>query len=1463
MGSGRDREHHGVLTCVFPLALAACAGLAQEQNPPGWANLEPGAVLYRNGLFFDGVEYQGHTSIFWFYDARADEYRILQASGPGMPVGPRDWAAFVESGEFVGSLGPHPHNTPPGVELRDSLVYSALYHAGANYAATPLQTVCGNAIDCDRGNVSFQTRRSCSIFDLFDQCSALRCDGFADLVYRDNGILLYDSWPNTPGHMYGQASDWSLTAVPPKPSAQVIDPVDGLVRITFDEPMSKFSLFDDGENPVSIEATGSEGTQFTVELVEYSYPQRAGGEIMDFLYWFDPNPIYDNWHENYDFDAEFDGPQWPCVYSPDGWGSLPTGSFKSDNRHDVDGVTVRVLGGVPGETITVRITDAARDLGGNRLQDTVDGASTSYMLGGIGPDITTPTVSIIDPFDGQQLEDLQSTIVRVAAEDNEGIDRVEFFADGILIGVDDTPNTDSPPAYTTAWVLNDYFGQVLLQAVAFDDAGNSASDSIVVTVDREATSCGIATFGAWEFEEIGDGDGVIERGESAEVRIPITATGGFMNDVVAVLIPNVSGFIQEPDNIDDLGGFTQGQSKTAGSFLIDIPNLLPQNVEFRLALSYNDGTTACLDDDVEVFSFPQQGAFAPSFMVCETLLIEDDPSDAGENNGNGTLENGEDAAIRFSLRNTGSADAANVRARPLGFGTPDLQVDTNFENLGDIAQGNCEATVTDTWDLFADRSLPPGTYTSDIEVTYGGAPQPVILSGALQVTVEPEAWIVVSPQSSDFGVVSPGDTVAEEFELVNDGTETLTVTGVTHSASDTSLSISTPFTVNASSSRTVTVQIDTTSLSGVISRETVFETDGRVRDPGEDDTARISGSVSASYPVFWTGNPANSEDPEVGGGLVSWTDSRSGDQDIWGFDLETGEMFPLVAAEGDQWDPRIDGEWLAWEDSRGGTGSGSEQTYDVRAMHLPTGAELIVADSALDERVVGIDGDYIAFRRGYVDLFEDDGDFSRRCHNLYVYRISDGTTMAITSFTHSGTADAPTVSSSADFQDGFLVWEQYSRRYQNGRWSSIVNPLLRRVVVDSTCSSIDFTPDTLVTNYDGGSDPSTSGCRVVWEEDGPDGCGDEEEQIMLWESGTISQVTPNFPCEDAEFRNPVLSGDIITYEKVNRSLPGRPRYLAMRSLSTGQETIITTSTPFSRWRMDSPVVAWEDGPTSHVLFSFLGLADFGVSNAGLQIPATAIEGSPIQATVTITNNTPLGTSQGATLRLYAGESEAAGVELASAPVPALDPASSVSIDLTAFELAEEGTYPLLAVVESSLTEYKGNNQAAITIEVSDDDTSPPLIADLLVEEYLGDGDGIIEPGEAVRVSWSASDPKSIRETFVSINGIQRPGTPIGNDRFESLYQAFDEGVYPVTITACDNDNSPSCTTLSGSLVVEMSEPSCPGDLNMDGVKDLADIVEFVTRFQNQDPSVDCEDPIGVFDLADVICFVTDFQIICE
>lgn len=57
---------------------------------------------------------------------------------------------------------------------------------------------------------------------------------------------------------------------------------------------------------------------------------------------------------------------------------------------------------------------------------------------------------------------------------------------------------------------------------------------------------------------------------------------------------------------------------------------------------------------------------------------------------------------------------------------------------------------------------------------------------------------------------------------------------------------------------------------------------------------------------------------------------------------------------------------------------------------------------------------------------------------------------------------------------------------------------------------------------------------------------------------------------------------------------------------------------------------------------------------------------------------------------------------------------------------------------------------------------------------------------------------------------------------------------------------------------------CPGDLAPPwGVRDLADIVGFVTAFDAHQPAADLAPPVGVFDLADVTVFVTGFAAVCD
>ena len=90
-------------------------------------------------------------------------------------------------------------------------------------------------------------------------------------------------------------------------------------------------------------------------------------------------------------------------------------------------------------------------------------------------DTTAPTVSITSPASGATVSG--SVALAATASDNVGVVRVEFYADGNLVGAD----TSSP--YTVTWNASLAVpGSHTIQARAYDAAGNTTTSSVTVTV---------------------------------------------------------------------------------------------------------------------------------------------------------------------------------------------------------------------------------------------------------------------------------------------------------------------------------------------------------------------------------------------------------------------------------------------------------------------------------------------------------------------------------------------------------------------------------------------------------------------------------------------------------------------------------------------------------------------------------------------------------------------------------------------------------------------------------------------------------------------------------------------------------------------------------------------------------------------------------------------------------------------
>jgi len=119
------------------------------------------------------------------------------------------------------------------------------------------------------------------------------------------------------------------------------------------------------------------------------------------------------------------------------------------------------------------LTAVARDAAGNV---TTSGAVAITVMNAV-PDTTPPTTAITAPADGATVSN--TVTVTASASDNVGVAGVQFFVDGVALGVEDTTAPYSI-SWNTASVAN---GSHTLRTVARDVAGNSTtSASVTVTV---------------------------------------------------------------------------------------------------------------------------------------------------------------------------------------------------------------------------------------------------------------------------------------------------------------------------------------------------------------------------------------------------------------------------------------------------------------------------------------------------------------------------------------------------------------------------------------------------------------------------------------------------------------------------------------------------------------------------------------------------------------------------------------------------------------------------------------------------------------------------------------------------------------------------------------------------------------------------------------------------------------------
>jgi hypothetical protein len=146
--------------------------------------------------------------------------------------------------------------------------------------------------------------------------------------------------------------------------------------------------------------------------------------------------------------------------------------------------SVTLAAGASGST-TLSVTSPGTATGGTYNVDATaaDAASasssaTQHASYVVYADTTPPAISLTSPAAGATISGTKSVTLAASASDASGIQSVEFYVDGVLLARD----TSAP--YSASWSLRRVAkGSHTLRARAVDTAGNSAEQSIVVTVN--------------------------------------------------------------------------------------------------------------------------------------------------------------------------------------------------------------------------------------------------------------------------------------------------------------------------------------------------------------------------------------------------------------------------------------------------------------------------------------------------------------------------------------------------------------------------------------------------------------------------------------------------------------------------------------------------------------------------------------------------------------------------------------------------------------------------------------------------------------------------------------------------------------------------------------------------------------------------------------------------------------------
>ncbi len=841
----------------------------------------------------------------------------------------------------------------------------------------------------------------------------------------------------------------------------------------------------------------------------------------------------------------------------------------------------------------------------------------------------------------------------------------------------------------------------------------------------------------------------------------------------------------------------------------------------------------------DTFYGPDVDVPTPGSFNVIGFTLDDSPSICYRNDGDGDFQSSEQIHIRPHIQYNGVLSATDIDVKILYEGT-ELELTQGDRRYPDLGDGDSAYPENNGyfWVHSVDYGFT-GTVYLDVQIEWEEGSTPVVIENAIQLVVEPASVLYVTPVTWDFGVVSPGDSITQTMNVHNQGSGLMTVTDVQTSNTDTSVPpVDKSFSLAPGSSRDILITIDTDSIINgtTISRDVQVVSDTRlVEETPPSDRTTITGLVSDSTEVFQVPGVTGCLDPDISGSWIVWDENRYGNMDIFAYNITTDTEIQVTNNSAQQNTPRISGTLIAWEDSRNG---GTSQR-DIYAYDLSTGQEFVISNNPAHEHLIGVDNGKVAFRRLYHELTEP-SEGATKLYNLWLYDHGTQTSANVTGFA-SNTSHSPMhtiTTDDADFGSNLLVWHERTMQWTTfiyNHWETTDSH------ADKMQIGVDSSGVRALEYADEPYPRSASGNRFVWLND--------DDKVSLWDQGSKQQITS----EDGDNGALAIGDNFIVYRKWGQ------QEVFYWNISESQELLLTDQVyDAEAIRMDGDSVVWwgrDSNSQWNVYYAFLHQPDISVASANLTFSDDAPhEGSTIDVNCIVRNLTDYDLNDDITVCLYDSDPES-GTQLGSDVIISGGIAAKdyVTVNFSNIPVGIEGTHEIYVRIYLPIFDNPANNTASRILNVLDTDIEGPVISNVIVQEFNGNGDGRIEDDEQIMISWQATDTSGIDSSWCTIDSTEI----LASGTYYVILAPRSVGNYSFSVSATDGDISPKTTQQSDSFMV-----SFYGDINEDGKVNLEDVSHIANQWFKppSSPSADiAPSPVdGFVNFLDLAAFSEDW-----